>query len=94
MLLGLPVMTCELAVGRGSQRSIASSFDTLERKAINLVFGDIAKGYAVAIHRNTTILRDPYTATPKVRFYANMRVGGRPWDKDAVVLLSTVKAEG
>ncbi len=32
VLLGLPVMTCELAVGRGSQRSIASSFDTLERK--------------------------------------------------------------
>lgn len=32
VLLGLPVMTAELAVGRGSQRSIASSFDVLERK--------------------------------------------------------------
>lgn len=32
ILLGIPVMTAELAVGRGSQRSIASSFDTLERK--------------------------------------------------------------
>ena len=32
LLLGLPIMTAELAVGRASQRSIASSFDTLERK--------------------------------------------------------------
>jgi len=31
LLMGLPIMTMELAVGRGSQRSIASSFDTLEK---------------------------------------------------------------
>ena len=32
VLLGLPVMCCELAVGRGSQRSIANSFEVLEKK--------------------------------------------------------------
>jgi len=32
LLLGIPVMTMELAVGRASQRSIASSFDVLEGK--------------------------------------------------------------
>lgn len=32
VILGIPVMTCELAVGRGSQQSIASSFKTLEPK--------------------------------------------------------------
>lgn len=31
VLLGLPVMLCELSVGRASQRSIATSFDVLER---------------------------------------------------------------
>ncbi len=31
LLLGIPVMTAELAVGRASQRSIASSFDVLEK---------------------------------------------------------------
>ena len=31
VLLGLPVMTAELAVGRASQRSIATSFDVLEK---------------------------------------------------------------
>ncbi|MBQ9773363.1 MAG: sodium-dependent transporter [Clostridia bacterium] len=32
LLLGLPIMTAELSVGRASQRSIATSFDTLERR--------------------------------------------------------------
>lgn len=32
ILLGLPVMTVELTVGRASQRSIATSFDVLEKK--------------------------------------------------------------
>lgn len=31
LLLGIPVMCAELAVGRGSQKSIARSYDTLER---------------------------------------------------------------
>ncbi len=31
ILLGIPIMTAELAVGRGSKRSIASSFDVLEK---------------------------------------------------------------
>lgn len=31
LLLGLPIMTAELSVGRASQRSIASSFDVLEK---------------------------------------------------------------
>ncbi len=32
LLMGLPIMTMELSVGRASQRSIASSFDVLEKK--------------------------------------------------------------
>lgn len=31
LLLGIPVMTAELSVGRGSQKSIAGSFNTLEK---------------------------------------------------------------
>ena len=31
VLLGIPIITCELAVGRGSGRSIATSFDVLEK---------------------------------------------------------------
>ena len=51
-----------------------------------VAFGDLAKGYAVGIHKSVSILRDPYTATPNVRYYAIGRMGGTPWDKDAVIL--------
>ena len=54
-----------------------------------VAFGDIKRAYAVGIHKQVSVLRDPYTATPKVRFYANERIGGRPWDLQACVLLST-----
>jgi len=38
VLLGLPVMTAELTVGRASQRSIATSFDMLEKKGLKWHF--------------------------------------------------------
>jgi HK97 family phage major capsid protein len=54
-----------------------------------VAFGDIAKAYAVGLHKQMSVLRDPYTATPLVRFYGFERIGGRPWDMQACVLLST-----
>lgn len=35
VLLGLPIMAMELAVGRASRKSIATSFNVLEKKGIN-----------------------------------------------------------
>lgn len=75
-IFGRPVEECENAPAIGT-------------KTTPIAFGDIAKAYAVAIHKNTTILRDPYTATPKIRFYACGRIGGKAWDANAAVLLST-----
>lgn len=57
-----------------------------------VAFGDLGKGYAVGIHKQASILRDPYTATPNVRFYGVGRMGGTPWDKDAVILLKSNNA--
>lgn len=75
-ILGRPVEECENAPAIGT-------------KTTPIAFGDIAKAYAVGIHKNTSILRDPYTATPKIRFYACGRIGGKAWDTNAAVLLST-----
>ena len=36
IIFGLPIMTMEFAVGRASQRSIATSFNQLEPKALSL----------------------------------------------------------
>lgn len=57
-----------------------------------VAFGDFAQGYAAGIHKNVSILRDPYTAAPYVRFYGLGRMGGTPWNKDAIVLLKSNNA--
>lgn len=57
--------------------------------AFPVAFADIAAAYAVGIHRNTSVLRDPYTATPYVRFYGLARMGGCAWDPQACVLLKS-----
>lgn len=54
-----------------------------------VAFGDLAQGYAAGIHKNVSILRDPYTAAPNVRFYGLARMGGTPWNKDAVLLIKS-----
>lgn len=54
-----------------------------------VAFADIAAAYAVGVHRNTTILRDPYTAVPKIRFYSLARLGGCAWDYQACILIES-----
>jgi HK97 family phage major capsid protein len=51
-----------------------------------VAFGDLAQGYAVGIHKQPTILRDPFTDKPRVIFYGLARFGGIPWNPGAVVL--------
>lgn len=54
-----------------------------------LAFGDLRRGYAVAVHSQLTVLRDPYTNKPYVGFYSTGRVGGVPWDPSALLLLKS-----
>lgn len=54
-----------------------------------VAFADVAAAYAVGIHRSTSVLRDPYTATPKVRFYGLARMGGCAWDYQAAILMKS-----
>lgn len=51
-----------------------------------IAFGDLTQAYAVGIHKTASILRDPYTVAPYVRFYGLARMGGTPWNKDALIL--------
>lgn len=71
----------------GKQVLESDSMPALGAGNYAVAFGDIKAGYAVGIHRNTTILRDPYTAAPKVRFYSLARLGGTPWDYQAVQIM-------
>lgn len=57
-----------------------------------LAFGDVRRGYAVGIHSQLTVLRDPFTNKPYVGFYSTGRAGGVPWDPKAVLLLKSDNA--
>lgn len=78
-IMGKPVIICDdaPAIGNG---------------AFPLAFGDLSAGYAVGMHSQIVTLRDPYTNKPKVGFYTTGRAGGRPWDKNAVLLLKSDNA--
>lgn len=57
-----------------------------------VAFGDWQQAYAAGIHKNVSVLRDPYTQAPYVRFYGLARMGGTPWNKDAAILLKSNNA--
>ena len=52
----------------------------------------MSQGYVIGIHKQPTILRDPFTAKPEVIFYGLSRLGGTPWNPNAMVLLKSNNA--
>jgi len=73
----------------GKQIAETDSAPAIGASAYPVAFADIKAAYAVGIHRNTSVLRDPYTATPYVRFYGLARMGGCAWDYQAAILLKS-----
>lgn len=68
----------------------AVAFDDMAAIGANsfsLAFGNFAEGYVVADRLGMTILRDPFTSKPKVKFYSRKRVGGDVVNFDAIKLL-------
>ncbi len=59
----------------------------LGANAFPVAFGDFQRGYLIVDRRGTTILRDPYTAKPYVKFFATRRVGGGITNFEAIKLL-------
>lgn len=75
-VLGKPVVECDTAPAIGST-------------AYPVAIADIKAAYAVGVHRDTSVLRDPYTAPPKIRFYGLARLGGCAWDYQAAELIKS-----
>ena len=73
----------------GRPALICSSAPEIGAANYPIAYGDLGAGYAVGIHRAPSVLRDPFTATPKVRYYGLARIGGRPWNPEAVILLKS-----
>lgn len=74
MLLGHSVLTDDFMPDLGAD-------------AYPIAFADFGQAYAVVDRRGTTILRDPFTAKPAVKFYARRRVGGGIINFEALKLM-------
>lgn len=73
-LLGYPVLTDDFMPDLGAN-------------AFPVAFGDFKRAYYVIDRKGMSILRDPYTAVPYVKFVARRRVGGGIANFEAVKLL-------
>lgn len=73
-LLGYPVVTDDFMPDTGAN-------------AYPIAFGDFKKAYYVIDRKGMSILRDPYTAVPYVKFVARRRVGGGIANFEALKLL-------
>lgn len=49
-----------------------------------IVFGNLRRGYLIVDRRDTTLLVDPYTNKPFIRFYMTKRVGGDVVQPEAI----------
>lgn len=63
ILLGRPVV-------KGDDMPVAAA------DSLSIAYGDFRQGYKIVDRKGITILRDPYTNKPFVKFFTVMRVGG------------------
>jgi HK97 family phage major capsid protein len=55
--------------------------------AFPIAFGDFKRGYTLVDRKGISVLRDPYTAAPHVKFLGRRRVGGGVSNFEAIKLL-------
>lgn len=76
----------------GKRIVISDDAPAIGNGAFPLLFGDVKRAYAVGVHSNLSVLRDPYTNKPYVSFYSTGRAGGQLWDPKAALLLKSDNA--
>ncbi|WP_164919650.1 phage major capsid protein [Hansschlegelia zhihuaiae] len=57
-----------------------------------IAFGDFNRGYLIVDRIDMRVLRDPYTRKGYVLFYCTKRVGGSPYDTNAIKVLKALPA--
>lgn len=66
---------------------ISSDMPMFASGASAIIYGNFKKGYQVVDRGGVSILRDPYTEKPFVKFYSSKRVGGNVIDGNALKIL-------
>ena len=73
-LLGVPVY-------------MASDMPVAAANSLSVAVGDFQAAYQIVDRQGISILRDPFTEKPFIKFYATARVGGDVINYDAVKLM-------
>ncbi|SDF91259.1 phage major capsid protein [Alloyangia pacifica] len=60
--------------------------------AMGIAFGNFRRGYLIVDRAGVRVLRDPFTAKPKVLFYTTKRVGGAVTDPTGIKVLKQAAA--
>ena len=55
--------------------------------ALSVVYADFARTYTIADRVGISVLRDPYTAKGKIKYYTTKRTGGAVTNFDSIKLL-------
>jgi HK97 family phage major capsid protein/HK97 family phage prohead protease len=73
-IFGIPVYSCE-------------EMPIMERNSTPVALADFKSTYKIVDRRDISMMRDPYTEKPFVKFYATKRVGGDVVNANAIKLL-------
>ena len=64
----------------------AADMPTVAANAAAMAYGDFKQAYQIVDRTGITVLRDPYTNKPFIRFYTTKRVGGAVVNQEAYAL--------
>lgn len=70
----------------GSAVEIDDNVDDIGANKYPIFYGNFQKGYLIVDRIGVSVLRDPYTDRPNVKFYARKRVGGQ------IIMYEAIKA--
>jgi HK97 family phage major capsid protein len=65
----------------------AADMPSVATNAVAMAYGDFKKAYQIVDRKGISVLRDPFTNKPFVRFYTTKRVGGAVVNYEAYALL-------
>ena len=77
-IFGIPVYSCE-------------EMPLIGADSMPIVLADFKDAYKIVDRKDITIMRDPYTEKPFVKFYATKRIGGDVVNKEAIKILEIKK---
>lgn len=68
----------------GKRIILADDMPAVAANALSVAYGNFAVGYQIVDRLGISLLRDPYTAKPYVKFYFTKRVGGDVLNTEAI----------